>query len=133
VKKTEEQKVHAKGWRLDVRALEELHRTGILVPFFRVRLEDPDTEERLDVSGSLTLRHVTSTVTNELFRAAADGRVTDPSAESFAPWPRKQRRYLWPSDDWAFVYSHHQLHGLRRASAIVAQLKPSVALKTPTT
>ncbi|MHB8294338.1 MAG: hypothetical protein ACYDH5_06850 [Acidimicrobiales bacterium] len=132
VKKAEEQ-VRGRGWRLDVGALEELHRTGVLVPFFRVRLGDPDPDERIDVAGSLTRRHVTSTVESELFRAAVDGRATDPGTEPFSPWPREQRQYLWPSNDWAFVYSHHQLHCLRRTKAIVTQLERSVTPKAPIT
>jgi hypothetical protein len=31
---------------------------------------------------------------------------------------------LWPSNDWAFVYSYHQLLGLRRARTIVGMLHP---------
>lgn len=133
VKEAEKQRVRPKAWRLDDCALEELHRTGVLVPFYRVRLEDPDPEQRLDLRESLTLRHVPSTVTNELFRAAIDGRVTDPGEEPFAPWPREHRRYRWPTKDWEFLYSHHQLHGLRRASALVAQLEPSATPNEPVT
>jgi hypothetical protein len=133
VKKADEQELRARSRRLDTHALEELHRTGILVPFFRVRLADPDPDDRIDVGDSLTLRHVTSTVEHELFRAAVEGRATDPAHEPFSPWPRERRRHLWPSNDWAYAYSHHQLHGLRCAKAIVAQLEPSFAPKMTTT
>ena len=132
VKETDKQGVAPKSWRFDDRALED-HRAGVLVPFYRVRLEDPDPDQRLDLRESLTLRHVPSSVTNELFRAAIDGRVTDPGEETFAPWPREHRRYPWPTKDWEFLYSHHQLHGLRRASALVAQLESSVVPHEPVT
>lgn len=132
VKKAEDQELRGSGWRLDDRALEELHRTGVLVPLFRVRLGDPAPDQRVDVADSLTFRHVTSTVEHELFLAALEGRATDPGREPFAPWPRQPRRQLWPTNDWAFAYSHHQLHGLRRAKAIVAELQPSIAPGVPT-
>lgn len=127
IEKANEQKVRGEAHRLDERALEELHRARVLVPFFRVRLGDPDPAQRLDVGQSLTPRTDHSTVTDELFRAAADGRLTDPSTEPFAPWSRERQRALWPTNAWGFVYSHHQLHGLRRARGIIAQLRPSIA------
>jgi hypothetical protein len=66
----------------------------------------------VDVSGSLTAQGVHTTVTAELFRAAANGWVADPAAEGFAAWPRERRRALWPSVDSGYLYSRHQLLGL---------------------
>jgi hypothetical protein len=109
---------------LDLSGLEELHRTGVLVPFYRVRLDNGDPDQTIDLSESRTLRLVPGTITNELFRGAHEGRVTDPAAEPYEPWPTEQLRMLWPSNDWAFVYSYHQLLGLRRARTIVGMLHP---------
>jgi hypothetical protein len=111
------------GWKLDLSGFEDLHRTGVLVPFYRVRLFDPDPEQAIDVAASRTLYRIGSTVTNELYRGAAEGRVTDPANEPFEPWPSIWRRHLWPTYDSAYLYSYHQLLGLRRARTIVGSLQ----------
>lgn len=125
LKRAEERRIVMLADRvLDLSGLEELHRTGVLIPFYRVRLDNGDPEQAIDLSDSRTLKLVPGTITNEAFRGAHDGRVTDPAAEPYEPWPTEQRRMLWPSNDWAFVYSHHQLLGLRRARTIVGMLHP---------
>ncbi len=89
-----------------------------------MRLQNAEPKHAIDVSQSATLRHVGSTVTNQLYVAAADGRVTDPADELFEPWSTTQQRILWPTYEWAYIYSYHQLLGLRRARGILAALKP---------
>ncbi len=107
---------------LDVAVLEELHRQGVLVPLFRVDLADSNRHWHIDISGSLTAQHVTNTIPSELFRAADEGRVRDPAAESFAAWPTERRRALWPTVDSGYLYSRHQLLGLSAAESFVEQL-----------
>jgi hypothetical protein len=110
--------------RLDVAALEELHRHGVLVPLFRIDLTAADPQNRIDVSGSLTAQHVTNTVPAELFQAADEGRAYDPAVEPFAAWPAEHRRTLWPTVDSGYLYSQHQLLGLDAADSFVEQLVP---------
>jgi hypothetical protein len=69
---------------LDENGLQELHRQQILVPFYCVSIAEKPGGEPIDVSQSLTSRHVQETLVAELYRAAADGRATDPAAESFS-------------------------------------------------
>jgi hypothetical protein len=105
------------------RILEELHRHGILVPLFRVDLAPTDRKSVLDVSASLTARHVATTLVSELYRGIAEGRVADPAVEVFHPWPHERRRSLWPSVDAAYLYSRHQLLGLDVARNLISALK----------
>lgn len=110
--------------RLDVAALEELHRHGILVPLFRIDLTAADPQRHIDVSGSLTAQHVTNTIPAELFGAADEGRAYDPAAEPFAAWPVERRPTWWPTADSGYLYSRHQLLGLDAAESFVEQLVP---------
>jgi hypothetical protein len=114
----------AGGWRLDVSGLEELHRRGLLVPFYRVDLADGVPERAVDVTDSLTARHVHTTLIAQLYGGAAEGRVADPAAEAFQPWPTERRRALWPSVGSGYLYSRHQLPALDRVSSLVAALGP---------
>jgi hypothetical protein len=109
---------------IDDQVLEELHRCGVLVPFFRVDLAAGPDGQRTDVSASLTGQHVHATVINELFWAAQEGRLADPATGGFVPWPTERRRTLWPSVDSGYVYSRHQLLGLDAAISFVRELKP---------
>jgi hypothetical protein len=111
---------------IDVQMLEELHRTGILVPLFRVDLgRSPESTERaIDLSQSQTAKQVRTTVINELLRGAAEGRVLDPAAEAFVRWPQERRRDQWPSVDSGYLYSRHQLLGVDVAMCFVSDLKP---------
>jgi hypothetical protein len=115
----------ASGWRLNASGLEELHKQGVLVPLYCVRLDDGDPSKRIDVSNNLTWQHVHSTKISQLYAAASEGRATDPSSESFAPWPGERVRDLWPSVPRGYIYSHHQLLGLNRARFIVDALRPA--------
>jgi len=133
VKEAKRQGIRVRGSDLDGRVLEELHRQRIVVPFFRIRLGNPRNEDKLDVAGSRTLKHIGSTLANQLFLGAIDGRVTDPATESFAPWPRDRLQSLWPQASWGVIYSYHQLHTLRRANSILQRLEPSrETVKSPT-
>lgn len=103
--------------------LEELHRCRVLVPFFRVDLIPDAGGAAMDISASLTAQQVHTTVVNELLRGAAQGRVTDPAATEFEPWPRERQRALWPSVASGYLYSRHQLLDLDAAMQFVARLK----------
>jgi hypothetical protein len=100
---------------LDVAALEALHRHGVLVPLFRVDLTTGDAQRHIDVTGSLTAQHVTTTIPSELFRSADDGRVYDPAEEPFA---------AGSTVDSGYLYSRHQLLALDIAEFFVEQLVP---------
>jgi hypothetical protein len=65
-------------------------------------------------------------VSNQLFHAAIDGRLTDPAAEPFQPWPTERRVVQWPTTDWTYLYSYHQLLGLRRALWFVTALNANI-------
>lgn len=107
---------------IDAQVLEELHRWGVLVPLFRVDLTPGPDAQGIDLSTSLTARHVHTTVINELLRGAAEGRVLDPATVEFEAWPRERRRALWPSVDAGYLYSRHQLLGLDVAASFVSSL-----------
>jgi hypothetical protein len=109
---------------VNAQVLEELHRHGVLIPLFRVDLTSGDPHRRVDLSESLTAKHVHTTFISELFRGAAEGRVADPGVEDFTPWPTARRRALWPSVDAGYLYSRHQLLGLDVAMSFVAALTP---------
>jgi hypothetical protein len=109
---------------LDESGLEELHRQRILVPFYCVSIAKEPLHEPTDISKSLTAQHVRSTHVSELYSAAADGRLTDPSTERFIPWPTERVRNLWPSVEQGYLYSQHQLLTLGHARSIVASLRP---------
>ena len=94
---------------INEQTLQELHRGGVLVPLFRVDLTLRPDASAIDISASLTAKHVFTTHINELFRAAAEGRASDPTAVGFEPWPMERRRALWPSVETGYLYSRHQL------------------------
>ncbi len=109
---------------VDEQVLEELHRYGALIPLFRVDLTPGPDAQGIDLSTSLTAQHVHTTVINELLRGASEGRVIDPAAVGFEPWPSDRRRTLWPSVESRYLYSRHQLLGLDMAMPFVSELKP---------
>jgi hypothetical protein len=109
---------------VDEQILEELHRCGVLVPFFRVDLTARPGTHEIDVSTSLTAKNVHTTLTNELYFAAAEGRVIDPAEVSFEPWPIDRRRTLWPSVESGYIYSRHQLLSLDVAMSFIVKLNP---------
>ncbi len=116
--------------RVDAGVLEELHRCEVLIPLLRVDLKPGPGARKIDVSGSLTARHAHTTVPAELFRGAAEGRVRDPAAEQFTPWPTARSRTLWPSADSGYLYSRHQLLGLHAAMPFIAKLERQVTSGT---
>lgn len=103
--------------------LEELHRAGVLVPLFRVDLVATGDAPGIDLSTSLSAKHLHTSLINEVLRGAAEGRVIDPSMVDFEPWPRERRRSLWPTVDSGYLYSRHQLLGLDVAMAFVVKLR----------
>ena len=104
----------------------------MLVPLFRVDLAPGAPAGRIDLSASLTARHVHTTVIGELFRGAAEGRVIDPAAARFEAWPQDRRRALWPSVESGYLYSYHQILGLDTAMSFVSEMQPRRTGKTVT-
>jgi hypothetical protein len=103
--------------------LEELHRCGVLVPLFRVDPVPGRDAQRIDLSTSLTAQYVHTNPIAELLRGAAEGRVRDPAAEEFAPWPKDHSGALWPSVESGYLYSRHQILGLNVAMDFVSKLE----------
>lgn len=94
------------------------------MPLFRVDLTPCPDMPGIDISDSLTAKHVHTTFTNELLRGAAEGRVSDPTAVGFEAWPTERQRPQWPTVETGYLYSRHQLLGLDVARSFVASLKP---------
>lgn len=113
-----------RGRDLDRSGLEELHRQSIIVPLYRVDLHGGGPARAVDVSGSRHSRGGLPTVLSELYQAARVGRVADPAAEPFQPWPTARRRPLWPGVDSGYLYSQHQLLALDQAEFFVQTLEP---------
>lgn len=107
---------------IDTQVLEEFHRLGALVPFFRVDLTGGDQGRVIDLSKSETAKRSTSSVLSELLYAASEGRASDPMADTFEPWPQERERIGWPSVRTGYLYSRHQLLGFDAASSILAEL-----------
>lgn len=107
---------------VNTQVLEELHRHGVLIPLFRVDLAAGEPGRQVDISDSLTAKHVLTTFVGELLRGAAEGRAADPATEGSTPWPTTRRRTLWPTVDAGYLYSRHQLLGLDVAVSFVAKL-----------
>ncbi len=113
---------HRRLPRIDAQVLEELHRHGVLIPLFRVDLTAGDSSHQVDLSDSLTAKHIRTTVVFELCSAAAEGRAADPASEEFQSWPTTRLRQVWPSVASGYLYSRHQLIGLDMATPFVAAL-----------
>jgi hypothetical protein len=90
---------------------------------FRVDLVASGDTPGIDLSTSLSAKHLHTTVINEVLRDAAEGRVIDPADVGFKSWPRERRRSLWPSVHSGYLYTRHQLVGLDVAMSFVAKLK----------
>jgi hypothetical protein len=110
--------------RMDEQVLEELHRTGVLVPLYRVDLDARTEAEGIDMSAHLTPQQIHDTLISELFIAAHEGRLVDPAVVGFEPWPTERRRTLWPTVASGYVYSRHQILGLDAALSFIRDLKP---------
>jgi hypothetical protein len=112
---------------INAQVLEELHRYGALIPLLRVDLTEGDPNRRVDLSQSLTAKHVHTTFISELLIGAAEGRAVDPAIDGFTPWPTERRRWPWPGVDSGYLYSRHQLIGLDIATSVVAALTPELS------
>ncbi|GAA3260979.1 hypothetical protein ACFO1B_55475 [Dactylosporangium siamense] len=131
VREAQNRRINMSGdWKLDVSGLQELHRLGVLVPFYRVDIDGGDSVRAIAVADSLTPRHSRSTVLSELYLGAGEGRVTDPAKTAFEPWPTGHRRTLWPSTDSGYLYSRHQLLTLDQARSAVAAFVRNDATST---
>jgi hypothetical protein len=109
---------------MDEQVLGELHRTGVLVPLYRVDLDARAGAKAIGMSAHLTSQQIHVTVINELFIAGHEGRLVDPAAVGFEPWLTERRRTLWPTVASGYVYSRHQLPGLGAALSFIRELKP---------
>ena len=85
--------------------IEQLHRRGILIPFFRI------WPRRVTSPISLPNEGQASSVYSLLHVAATRGHLTDPAEHPFERWPRR-----WPERD--FRYSEYQLLTLRHLTTI---------------
>lgn len=103
--------------------LEELHKLGLLVPFYRVDLDRPVPSRAIDTSASLTAVHVRTTLVAQLYAAARDGRLRDPAARKYTPWPTQRAQTMWPAVRSGYLYGHHQLLGLARIRRLVAEFR----------
>lgn len=101
---------------LNEQILEELHRHGVLVPFFRVGLHADTPARAVGTAPGLTPHPAKGTIPSELLSAAAEGRVTDPASEEFSPWPDGESGHL---------YSRHQLLGLQFLYPLLAEFVPT--------
>ncbi|QUQ64585.1 hypothetical protein JJ691_23050 [Kutzneria sp. CA-103260] len=61
------------GQDLDLTGLHELHRAGVLVPMFRVKLELGQVDYGIEVAASRNSKHSTSTVISDLYTGASEG------------------------------------------------------------
>ncbi|MFZ0127978.1 MAG: hypothetical protein WAL77_00985 [Candidatus Dormiibacterota bacterium] len=118
------------GRDLDESGLQELHKQRVVVPFYCVSIAGAPKGQPVTVSQSLTAEHVRGTLVSELYRAAAEGRVTDPAAEPFTPWPTERVRTLWPTVEHGYLYSYHQLLGLEQSRGFVGSLRPKQRHRT---
>ena len=89
--------------------LEELHRLGLLVPFYRVDLGRALPGSKIDISKSLTALHISTTIVAEVYAAAREGRLRDPAKLQFKTWATQRERARWPGRASGYLYSHHQL------------------------
>ena len=110
--------------QINTQILEELHRHGVLTPLFRVDLAAGGPDCQIDVSKSLTLANVYSSVLAELYIAASEGRAIDPASDEFRPWPSKRLRVPWPTYESGYLYSRHQLLGFDAARSYLTRLIP---------
>lgn len=109
--------------RLDLSQLEVLHRARLLVPFFSVSLTSGDQRCVVDFNASRTPEIATSTHNLELYRAAHEGRATDPRLTPFRPWPTRRVRALWPQRSRGYLYSWHQLLALRWLEPVLGAMR----------
>ena len=95
------------GHDLDLSALEELHRYGVLLPLFRidssVAQQTGDADVAYKPHGAV------------LARGAATGWIVDPHAEKFEPWDGR-------AED--FLYSPHQVLALDQVRGFLEVLEP---------
>ena len=114
-----ERQAEQRGIRLRVGQLQELHRLGLVVPFFQVDLTSKESNRKLDEAQLYLPRTGYSTALSELLAAAVEQRLSDPLTAGFSPWPRTRVRTLWPSFETGYLYSPHQLLQLVAARPII--------------
>lgn len=99
-----------RGLRLDRGELEQLHRRGVLVPFYRVHPR-PMREGR-----DLRPKQQNRWEAWQLYEAAREGRLSDPSVRPFRQWPG-------PRSEASIYYSRYQLLGLRSLRLVLTGMR----------
>lgn len=95
-----------RGVRLHRDQLELLHRRGLLVPFFRI------TKRKVATPRDMRPASQDVSAAWQLYLAAAEGRLVDPSTQPFRRWPRRDRGHI--------LYSEYQLLAVRQLAAMQA-------------
>jgi hypothetical protein len=99
--------------RVETGQLEVLQREHLLVPFFEVSLGKADPNRVVEFDTSRTPDLGAGTFVTELYRAAADGRASDPRLRPSRGWSARRVRALWPQRARGYLYSWHQLLAIR--------------------
>ena len=116
--------------RIEPGQLEVLHRARLLVPLFEVSLSKADPRRAIDFADSKSPLIGTSTFILELYRAAADGRASDPRVTPFRAWPTRRMRALWPQRTRGYLYSWHQLLAARSLQPVLDAMRRDRASRT---
>ena len=99
-----------RGVRLHRGELEQLHRRGALVPFYRVH------PQPIGKGRELRPKRQNVWEVPQLYEAAREGRLSDPSARPFRQWPRQQ-------SEESIYYSRYQLLGLRSLRLVLTGMQ----------
>lgn len=99
-----------RGVRLHHGELEQLHRRGALVPFYRVH------PRPIGEGQDLRPKRQNPWEAPQLYAAARDGRLSDPSARPFRQWPG-------PGSEASIYYSRYQLLGLRSLRLVLSKMQ----------
>lgn len=103
--------------QIDTALLEDLHRTSLLVPFFRILNHDPK-----GYASTKTAHHVSEEahpigLSRTMFYYHKAGRLFDPAREDFVAWHRTNVQDVRPSEvssssEYQYLYSQYQLLAL---------------------
>lgn len=99
-----------RGLRLHRGELEQLHRRGALVPFYRIH------RHAIGEGRDLSPERQHPFESPQLYAAARDGRLSDPSTRPFRQWPG-------PRSEASIYYSRYQLLGLRSLRLVLSGMK----------
>lgn len=116
-----------KLFRLGDGQLEALHRTGALIPFFRVKKNIQVIKKLLDHQSSEMLTEIRSMPKHliSLRKARSTGAISDPRQESFRAWHRYLRRFANTTYRLSdFLYSPYQILHLHCIQSYIEKMKP---------